>query len=55
MRLPSQAENGALAWLRRACCRVGPREARIHVALFRWSPSGGPMAGVTVTRYDASS
>jgi hypothetical protein len=33
---------------------TGPREARIHVALFRWSPFRPPvpMAGVTVTRYD---
>ena len=45
MRLPSgrpEAENDALAWLRRACSRTGQRWART-----------GPMAGVTVTRYDA--
>jgi hypothetical protein len=34
------AEPDALAWLRRACSRAGPREAHIHVALFRWSPFG---------------
>jgi hypothetical protein len=45
----------ALAWLRRAACRAGPREARIRVALSDGRPSGGPMAGATVTRYDASS
>ena len=44
MRLPSQAENGALAWLRRACSRAGQRWVRT-----------GPMAGVAVTRYDARS
>ena len=37
-----QAANGALAWLRRACSRTGQRWVRT-----------GPMAGVTVTRYDA--
>jgi hypothetical protein len=45
MRLPSQAENvGALARLPRAGSRTGQRWART-----------GPMAGVTVTHYDASS
>ena len=44
MRLPSQAENGAMAWLRRACSRTGQRWERT-----------APMAGGTVTRYDASS
>jgi hypothetical protein len=45
MRLPSQAENvGALARLRRAGSRTGQRWVRT-----------GPMAGATVTRYDASS
>ena len=41
MRLPS-AGWGALAWLRRACSRTGQRWVRT-----------GPMAGVTVTHYDA--
>jgi hypothetical protein len=41
MRLPSQA-GAALAWLRRACSRTGQRWVRT-----------GPMAGVTVTHYDA--
>ena len=41
--LASQAETGrALAWLRRACSRTGQRWVRT-----------GPMAGVTMTRYDA--
>ena len=44
MRLPGvgEAESDALAWLRRACSRTGQRWVRT-----------GPMAGVTVTRYDA--
>ena len=43
MRLPQETENDAPVWLRRACSRTGQRWAR-----------AGPMAGVTVTRYDAS-
>jgi hypothetical protein len=35
-----QAASDALAWLRRACCRAGPREALIRVAPSRWSPFG---------------
>jgi hypothetical protein len=37
-----ETENHAPVWLRRACSRTGQRWART-----------GPMAGVTVTRYDA--
>jgi class 3 adenylate cyclase len=43
---PSGRPPMAAGWERRArvaaqgCCRAGPREARIRIALFRWSPFG---------------
>jgi hypothetical protein len=50
MRLPSQAEND------RAGVAAGrAAAARDRVRLVYGRPSGGPMAGATVTRYDASS
>jgi hypothetical protein len=57
MRLPSgrQAENDGLAWLRRAAA-ARDRLRLAHAQRCSDSrPSGGPMAGAFVTRYDASS
>ena len=57
---PSGRPPMAAGWERRArvaaqgCCRAGPREARIRIALFRWSPFGRPMAGALWTSYDGS-
>ena len=52
---------GSRGWLRttrwrgcgQGCTRAGPREARIRITLFRWSPFGR-LAGALWTSYDAS-
>ena len=50
MRLPSGRRAGVAA---QGCRRAGPREARIRIALSRWSPFGRSHGRCSLTRYDA--